>query len=144
METQRDQTQPCALPLTQRTDLMEHHYTTAERLSDQGNITAAQQLPNSLSTAGSKSQGTGYDGTLVELLLHREKPSKQLLRWPSSPKPITTPAYIKVLYVIFDVLLLSFSAAFLAFAVIVSVHDQDSTAEYPRLTRTLLNATKYV
>jgi hypothetical protein len=138
METQSDQTQPSALPMTQ------HHYTTAEHLLDQENRAAAEQLPSSLTRAGSKSQGTGYHGTPAESLLHRETPSKQLPRWPSSPKPITTPAYIKALYVIFDVLLLSCSAAFLAFAVIVSLHDQDSTTEYPRLTRALLNATKYV
>jgi hypothetical protein len=45
---------------------------------------------------------------------------------------------------IFDVLLLACSVAFLAFALVVNRHDQDSTAEHPRLSKTLVNATKYV
>lgn len=64
--------------------------------------------------------------------------------WPTSPKRIKTPIYVNVLNSFFDVLLLACSTAFLVFALVVCFHDQAPTAQYPRLTQTLLNATKYV
>jgi hypothetical protein len=80
----------------------------------------------------------------AEPLLHQEHLSKTLPGWPTTPKPIRTPVYIKLLNGVFDILLLTCSAAFLAFALIVNIHDQASTADNARLTKTLLDATKYV
>ena len=77
-------------------------------------------------------------------LLHQKKPSETLPGWPTSPRPIKTAVYVQVYNGVFEALLLLCSIAFLAFALIVNAYDQSSTTEYPRLTKALINATKYV
>ncbi|KAF5854573.1 hypothetical protein GGP41_007339 [Bipolaris sorokiniana] len=66
--------------------------------------------------------------------LGQEKSLRMMPGWPLSPKSINTPIYVKVLNGIFDILLLACSATFLAFAIVIDVHDQVPTADYPRLT----------
>lgn len=90
------------------------------------------------------SNTSSHRNTPAEPLLYQEKPSKTLPGWPTEPKPIKIPFYLQVLNGVFDVLLLTCSIAFLTFALVVSVYDQASTTEYPRLTTALVNATKYV
>jgi hypothetical protein len=114
----------------QRPNLSKHHNTSAEPL-----------LPHIHTTTSSSLVTASHNDVPVEKLVYRDKPPKTLF---SSPKPIGTPIYIKILNRVFDFLLLAGSTAFLAFALIVSIHDQDSTTENPRLTRGLLNATQYV
>jgi hypothetical protein len=103
----------------------------------------APQWTNTAAT-GPNSHHGGSHVPPAEPLLHQEHLSKTISGWPTTPKPIRTPVYIKILNGIFDVLLLACSVAFLAFALIVSIHDQASTVDKPRLTKTLLDATKYV
>jgi hypothetical protein len=117
----------------QRPNFSKHHNTSAEPLLEHDHTATS----NSLVT-------TSHNDIPVETLVFRDKSPKTLFGWPSSPKPIRTPIYIKILSRVFDFLLLAGSTAFLSFALIVSIHDQDSTAENPRLTKGLLNATQYV
>ncbi|KAF2123504.1 hypothetical protein P153DRAFT_413440, partial [Dothidotthia symphoricarpi CBS 119687] len=115
---------------------------TTGSLSDHNNETSGDELPTDSTVAGIRLQRTSHNQPPAGFLLHREKPST-LPDWPSSPKPINTPIYVKALNGLFDVLLFACSAAFLAFAIVVKLHDRVPTAEYPRLTTTLLRATKY-
>jgi hypothetical protein len=113
-------------------------------LLNHGFQTTEDPQPNSVATDNQRSGSTRSEKVRAKSSLCQEKPSKMLPGWPSFPKPMKTPMYIHVLNSIFDVLLLACSVAFLAFALVVNRHDQDSTAEHPRLTKTLVNATKYV
>jgi hypothetical protein len=143
-EMQHDRASSSPPPTTSGSRLGEHYNATAQLLLDHENETRENQCQRSLTIASNGLQPVRHDDTPAESLLHRDKPPNMFPGWPSSPKPIKTPIYIKVLNTMFDVLLFNCSAAFLAFALVVNVHDQDSTAENPRLTRALLNATKYV
>jgi hypothetical protein len=142
-EMQHHRSSSSAMPTTHGSNLGEHA-AISQPLLNRKNETRGIQGQRSLTIASDNLQPIYHDDTPAESLLHREKQSKMLPGWPSSPKPIKTPIYIKVLNTMFDVLLFTCSVAFLVFALLVNVHDQDSTAENPRLTTTLLNATKYV
>jgi nitric oxide reductase large subunit len=113
-------------------------------LLEQEDGAPVDQLSTGSTVAGHRSQRTSHGDALAVAPLHQEKTSKIIAGWPSSPKSTVTPTYVKVLNGVFDVILLACSVAFLAFVVVVNVHDQDSTADHPRLTTTLLRATKYV
>jgi hypothetical protein len=142
-EMQHGRLSSSALPTTRGSNLGEHA-AISQPLLNHGNETRGIQRQRSLTIASKSLQPIRRDDTTAESLLHRENPPKTLLGWPSSPKPITTPIYIKILNILLDILLLTCSIAFLVFALVVDVHHQDPTAEYPRLTTTLLNATKSV
>lgn len=122
-----------------------HHHcdNTTESLLDHEYDTPGDELPIDSTVAGNRSRSTSHDNSPAGFSLHGEKPTI-LPGWPSSPKPIHTPIYVKALNGVFDVLLLACSAAFLAFAIVVNLHDRVPTAEHPRLTTALLRATKYV
>jgi hypothetical protein len=122
----------------------EHDNTTSQPLLDQENETSGSQHQAGLTVPNSSLKPTYQPATPAESLLHREKSTRTLVGWPSSPSPIKTPIYIIVLNGLFDILLLACSIAFLAFALVVNIHDQHPTAENQRLTTALLNATKYV
>jgi hypothetical protein len=77
-------------------------------------------------------------------LLDSEKAANTPPGWPTSPNRTKTSVYVNFMNGAFDALLLACSVAFLVFALIVNNHDQAPTAQYPRLTKTLVNATKYV
>jgi hypothetical protein len=143
-QMQHDRLSPSALPTTCGSNLGEHYGAISHPLLDHENETRGIQRQRSLTLASNSLQPIRHDDTPAEALLHREKPLTTVLGWPSSPKPIKTPIYINVLNTMFDVLLCTCSVTFLAFALVVNVHNQDLIAEYPRLTTTLLNATKYV
>lgn len=64
--------------------------------------------------------------------------------WPNSPKAIKSSWWMVLWDGIFDLLLFACAVAFLFFAVAVSRYDQVATAENPKTTELLLNATKYV
>jgi hypothetical protein len=113
-------------------------------LVEQEDETLADQLSTGSTVADNMALRTSHDGALATAPLHREKTSRMIAGWPYPPKPITTPIYVKFLNGVFDVLLFACSIAFLAFAIAVNIHDQDPVAGYPRLTTTLLRATKYV
>ncbi|KAH6625531.1 hypothetical protein C7974DRAFT_396230 [Boeremia exigua] len=101
-----------------------------------------QREPSPLNTPVT-AQRTRPDDAPTTSSLQGEKSSRTIPGWPSSPKPINTPIYVQVLNAIFDIILLAGSTAFFAFAIVVGVHDQVPTADYPRLTTTLIGATKY-
>ncbi|KAI0570113.1 hypothetical protein Alg130_11351 [Pyrenophora tritici-repentis] len=141
-EMQHGRLSPSTLPTTRGSNLRE--YTAiSQPLLDHENEVRGIQRQRSLTIASNSLHPIRHDATPAESLLHREKLPKTLPGWPSSPEPIKAPIYIKVLHTIFDILLFTCSVSFLVFALVVNVHDQDSTAENPRLTTTLLNATKY-
>lgn len=144
IEIQRDASPFSALSTDHRSDLDEHRDTTNVSLVEQEHETLADQLPTGSTVADNMALRTSRDDALATAPLHREKTSRMIAGWPSSPKPIATPIYVKVLNGFFDVLLSACSIAFLAFAIAVNIHDQDPVAGYPRLTTTLLSATKYV
>ena len=77
-------------------------------------------------------------------LLATEKHTTAIQGWPTAPRRIQSPWWIIVWNVLFDLILFACAVAFLAFAGIVSHYDQASTAENPRTTAMLLNATRYV
>lgn len=77
-------------------------------------------------------------------LLATEKHTTAIQGWPTTPRRIRSPWWIIVWNVVFDLILFACAVAFLAFAGIVSHYDQASTAENPRTTAMLLNATRYV
>jgi hypothetical protein len=77
-------------------------------------------------------------------LLATNKNTTAIQSWPTAPRRIRSPWWIIVWNVVFDLLLFACAVAFLAFAGIVSHYDQASTAENPRTTAMLLNATRYV
>jgi hypothetical protein len=123
-EMQHGRLSSSALPATRGSNLGEHA-AISQPLLNHGNETRGIQRQRSLTIASISLQPIRHDDITAESLLHREKPPKTLLGWPSSPKPIKTPIYIKVLNILFDVLLLTCSVAFLIFALVVEVHHQD-------------------
>jgi hypothetical protein len=143
-EMQHNRSSPSVLPTNRGSNVGKHYNAISQPLLNYEDETQASQHQSSLGAVSDSLRPIRHDDTPAESLLHREKPPKTLLGWPSSPKPIMTPIYIKVLNTMFDVLLFTCSVAFLVFALVVVIHDQDSTAEYPRLAATLLNTTKYV
>ena len=64
--------------------------------------------------------------------------------WPDKPNPIKHSIPILIWTAILDLLLFSCSVAFFAFALVVQNYEQASTADNPRATRMLINATRYV
>jgi len=122
----------------------ERRDTTNLSLLGQEDRTSGPELSTGSTVAGNTAQHPSYNDAPAASPLHEEKSSGMITGWPSSPKPIKTPIYVKVLNGLFDVLLLAGSAAFLAFAIIVDVHDQVPTADHPGLTTTLIRVTKYV
>jgi hypothetical protein len=122
-ETEREQFQLSNLPTNLRSRSGEHYNATSQRLLDLQNETRENQHQNSLTTASHSLQPIRHHDMPAESLLTREKPLKTLLGWPSAPKPVQTPFYINVLNGIFDVFLLTCSVAFLAFTLVVSIHD---------------------
>lgn len=143
IEIRREPSPPSALSTDHEWNLHDHCDTTTESLLDHESETPGDELPTGSTVASNRLKRTSHDNPPAGFPLHREKPSIPP-DWPSSPKPITTPIYVKTLNGSFDVLLLACSAAFLAFAIVVNLHDRVPTADYPRLTTTLLRATKYV
>jgi hypothetical protein len=141
-EMRRNQSQVCAVPTDHHEPgLSESHDTTTEPLLDPENENTG---PDGLIMDNDRLHLARSANTLAESLSHQEKQARTLPDWPIFPKSVKTPTYISVLNGICEVLLLASSVAFLAFALMVSIHDQDSIAEHPRLTKTLVNATKYV
>jgi hypothetical protein len=143
-EVRRDPFRQDGIPTDRTSNSGEHDNTTSRPLLDRENEVSGPQRPAGLTVPNDSLQPTYQRDTPAESVLHREKSTRTLVGWPSSPKPIKTPIYISVLNGLFDILLLACSIAFLAFALIVNIHDQHPTAENPRLTTALLNATKYV
>jgi hypothetical protein len=143
-EVRRDPFRQYGIPTDRTLNSGEHDNTTSQPLLDQENEISGSQHQAGLTVPDNSSKPTYQRATPTESLLHREKPTRTLLGWPSSPSPIKTPIYISVLNGLFDILLLACSIAFLAFALVVNIHDQHPTAENQRLTTALLNATKYV
>ncbi|KAJ8115281.1 hypothetical protein OPT61_g3031 [Boeremia exigua] len=82
--------------------------------------------------------------TTTTPLLDAESAAAKSQCWPTSPRRIQSSWGAIILNGVFDVLLFSCAIAFLTFAAVVSHHDQVPTADYPRTTAMLLNATKYV
>jgi hypothetical protein len=124
-----------------RSEYNEHHNTSDDRMMRGTRISQQSTKAAAFEPTFSNSDNQVPQ---AEPLLDHEKPLTILSGWPTSPKPIKTGIYIKLLNGVFDVLLLTCSAAFLAFALIVSIYDQTPTADNPRLTKTLIDATKYV
>ncbi len=79
-------------------------------------------------------------------LLDTSKVTPLLKDWPSSPSVIKKARIMTVRDGVFDFTLFVFAVAFLAFAisVVYMYYDQTSTVASPKVTNTLLNATKYV
>jgi hypothetical protein len=109
---------------------------TAEPLLLQGDEAGGEQTPHIDTAAIIGFNRINHYRTPAKSDAHREKNLETLTGWPSLPKSIKTPVYIRMFNGIFDILLLACSAAFFAFALIVMIHNHDSTAEYPRLTKT--------
>jgi hypothetical protein len=122
------------------------HYSDHHNASYDYAMNDSQITPQWTNTAVTEPNSNHMDNHVppAEPLSHQEHLSKTLPGWPTTLKPIRTLVYIKLLNGFFDILLLTCSAAFLAYALIVNIHDQAATADYPRLTKTLLDATKYV
>lgn len=76
--------------------------------------------------------------------VNTDKATHKPRHWPSSPRRVRSSILAILSNAVFDFALLAFSAAFLAFALIVNSYDQAPTVEIPRATRMLDNATKYV
>jgi hypothetical protein len=133
-----------ALATDNRSNLDEHCDTTTVSLLSRENGRSKDEIFTSSTDAGNTVPRTSHDVAPAASSLHLEKLSRVLQGWPSSPKPINTPFYVKILNGALDALLLACSVVFLAFAIAVNMHDQHPTASYPRLTTTLLSATKYV
>jgi hypothetical protein len=77
-------------------------------------------------------------------LLDIEKAIPTIRDWPTSPKAVQHSPWLVRSNLLFDILLFACAVAFLAFALIVAHYDKASTANNPRATTMLLNATKYV
>jgi hypothetical protein len=74
----------------------------------------------------------------------KETPLLRLEGWPTSPNRVHSSLWMTIWDGIFDLLLFACAVAFLAFAAIVSLHDEAPTLDNPRTTSMLLNAIKYV
>jgi hypothetical protein len=77
-------------------------------------------------------------------LMDTEKAVPTLRGWPTSPKAVQHSPWVALSSIALDILLFACAVAVLAFASVVSSYDKASTADNPRTTRMLLNATKYV
>lgn len=84
------------------------------------------------------------DATAAPLLDDHKATSALERAWPKSPKAIRPSPWEGAWNFALDFLLLASAVAFLAFAAIVSHYDKVSTADIPKMTRMLLDATKYV
>ena len=84
-----------------------------------------------------------YERTKVPLL-EAAKTANVPQGWPTSPQTIKVSPSNKVAALIFDIVLLASSIAFLAFAILVCQYDQAPTTENPIATRNILSAATYV
>jgi hypothetical protein len=139
-----DQFRQNGMPTHRTSNSDEHYNTTSQPLLAQENEGAGLERQTGFTIVNNNIQPTYHPETPAESLQSREKPRKTLPGWPSSSSPIKTPIYISILNGVFDILLLACSIAFLAFGLVVNIHDQHPTAENQRLTTALLSATKYV
>lgn len=120
--------------------------------------TPEHQLPENyrVSEATTRPTGTQGTGTNHDALIATPPTSPTRLNskpdvqsdapkgWPNKSKPIKHSIPILIWTAILDFLLFSCSVAFFAFALVVQNYKQASTADNPRATRMLINATRYV
>jgi hypothetical protein len=114
--------------------------TAASSLKHEHNL----KVPPSTPSKNKQHTSTRTDATAAPLL-DNDKPISALERdWPKSPKAIRHSLWVGAWNFALDILLLACAVAFLAFAAIVSHYDKVPIDENPQMTRTLLNASKYV
>lgn len=81
------------------------------------------------------------DPTIAEPLLAY---NDGLIGWPTLPQRVKRSPASLILDIALDIALTVAALMFFIFALTVFYHDQAETASYPRLTRTLISATRYV
>ncbi|KAH6639100.1 hypothetical protein C7974DRAFT_469702 [Boeremia exigua] len=145
-------TSPC--PST--SELTTHHWqdvATAEPARDASDSTKAtllpyREIPSALSDDNSQElkstrRISRATDTTATPLLSTEKTGAMLKGWSRSPEMVSTSTVMVICEGVFDFVLFACAAAFFAFAVSVAYFDQVPTAENPKRTKLLLNATEY-